>query len=226
MEREWTPAASALLGTRRRDFLAPLWRGIGRVLERAPFDLHRPERHASRAYREGLDWESLRRSVLAVPGHEGEPVLLARLAEAEWRLRNRAGAIERWFALCRLAPEEFERLIESPELPDWTLRTAWRLALEQDFEPELTAEWFPAWMLIEEPGLAGVLQLLRYADDDPSRAFDAVIALLAHPDPDEWGIELHRALQAIHPGLLERYLAKRVSADRPGGCRARPASRA
>ena len=212
MEQEWTPAASALLGTRRRDFLAPLWRDIGRVLERAPFDPHRPDCHASRAYREGLDWESLRRSVLAVPGHEREPVLLARLAEAEWRLRNRAGAIERWFALCRLAPEEFERLVESPDFPDWTLRTAWRLALEQDFEPELTPEWFPAWMLIEEPGLAGVLQL-RHADDDPSRAFDAVIALLAHPDPDDRGIELRRALQAIHPGLLERYLAKRVPAE-------------
>ena len=33
--------------------------------------------------------------------------------------------------------------------------------------------------------------------------------LLAHPDPDERGIELRRALQSIHPGLLQRYLAKR-----------------
>ena len=29
MEREWVPAATALLGARRRDFLAPLWRDIG-----------------------------------------------------------------------------------------------------------------------------------------------------------------------------------------------------
>lgn len=39
--------------------------------------------------------------------------------------------------------------------------------------------------------------------------FDLVIALLAHPDPDERGIELRRVLQSIHPGLLQRYLAKR-----------------
>ena len=49
MEREWVPAASALLGARRRDFLAPLWRDIGRALEPAPFDPGNPERHASRA---------------------------------------------------------------------------------------------------------------------------------------------------------------------------------
>lgn len=208
MEREWVPAASALLGARRRDFLAPLWRDIGRGLEPMPFDPTNPGRHASRAFREGLDWERMRRSVLAVPGHENAPVLIARLAEAHWRLRDRSMAIESWFALCRVAPEEFERLIEAPDFPDWALRTAWRVAAEQDPEPEMTREWFPAWMLIEEPGLAGVLAP-RGTGDDPSRAFDALAALLAHPEPDERGIELRRSLQAIHPGLLQRFLASR-----------------
>ena len=214
MEREWVPAASALLGARRRDFLAPLWRDIGRALEPVPFNRSNPGRHASRAYREGLDWERMRRSVLAAPGHESEPVLLARLAEAHWRLRERARAVEAWFALCRLAPEEFADLIEAPEFPDWALRSAWRAASESDLEPQITPAWFPAWMLLEEPGLAGVLAP-RGTCDDPSRAFDAVIALLAHPDPDARGIELRRALQAIHPGLVERFLAKRAQAAPP-----------
>ena len=209
MEREWVPAAAALLGNRRRDFLAPLWRDIGRALEPVRFDPHRPDHHASRAYLEGLDWERLRRSVLAVPGCEREPVLLARLAEAEWRLRNRTKAVESWFALCRLVPQELERLIEAPGFPDWTLRSAWGEALERDLEPEMTPAWFPAWMLIEEPGLAAVLEPRR-ADDDPSRAFDVVMELLANPGLDERGIELRRALQSIHPGLLERFLAKRA----------------
>ena len=208
MEREWAPAASALLGARRRDFLAPLWRDIGLALDPIPFNPGNPGRHASRAYREGLDWEGMRRSVLAVPRYETEPVLLARLAEAHWRMRERARAIETWFALCRVAPEEFARLIEAPDFPDWTLRTAWRVAVESALELEMTPAWFPAWALLEEPGLAGVVAPRR-TDDDPSRAFDAVVALLAHPDPDERGIELRRALQDIHPGLLKRFLEKR-----------------
>ena len=219
MEREWVPAASALLGARRRDFLAPLWRNIARALDPVPFDRSNPGRHASRAYREGLDWERLRRSVLAVPDHESEAVLLVRLAEAHWRMRDRARAIETWFALCRLAPEKFSSLIEAPEFPDWALRSAWRVALESDLEPQMTPAWFPAWMLLEEPGLAGVLAP-RDSGDDPSRAFDALIALLVHPDPDARGIELRRALQVIHPGLLERFLAKRAQAvPHPSGPR-------
>ena len=51
MEREWVPAASALLGARRRDFLAPLWRDIGRALEPVPFN--RADRIAMRAGRTG-----------------------------------------------------------------------------------------------------------------------------------------------------------------------------
>ena len=211
MERDWVPAASALLGARRRDFLAPLWRDIGRALDPAPFDPGNPERHASRAYREGLDWERMRRSVLAAPGYENEPVLLARLAEAHWRLRGRVKAIESWFALCRLAPEVFEKMIEASDFPDWSLQHAWRAAQEQAVEHEMTPAWFPAWMLLEEPGLAGVFAP-RHADDEPSRAFDLVLALLSHPDVDERGIELRRSLQDIHPGLLERYLAKRTRA--------------
>ena len=211
MEREWVPAASALLGARRRDFLAPLWRDIARALDAAPFNPAKPERHASRAYREGLDWERMRRSVLAVPGYESEPVLLARLAEAHWRLCERARAIETWFALCRLAPEAFEQLIQASGFPDWSVQNAWRVTQEQALEQELTPAWFPAWMLLEEPGLAAVLAP-RHTDDQPSRAFDLVIALLSHPDVDERGMERRRALQDIHPGLLKRYLAKRARA--------------
>ena len=214
MEREWVAAASALLGARRRDFLAPLWRDIGRALDPAPFDPGNPERHASRAYREGFDWERMRRSVVAVPGYESEPVLLVRLAEAHWRLRDRANAIESWFALCRLAPEEFEQLIDASDFPDWSLQNAWRIAQEQALEHEMTPAWFPVWMLLEEPGLAGVLAP-RHTDDEPSRAFDLVIGLLIHPDLDERGIELRRSLQNIHPGLLERFLATRAWATAP-----------
>ena len=156
----------------------------------------------------------MRRSVLAVPSYESEPVLLARLGEAHWRLRDRARAIETWFAQCRHAPEEFEQLIDASDFPDWSVQNAWRVAQEQALEHEMTPAWFPAWMLLEEPGLAGVLAP-RHTDDEPSRAFDLVITLLAHPDLDERGIELRRLLQDIHPGLLERFLAKRARATAP-----------
>ena len=50
----------------------------------------------------------------------------------------------------------------------------------------------------------------RYAFDTGPCSY--ANGLLSHPDVDERGIELRRSLQAIHPGLLERYLAKRTRA--------------
>ena len=73
------------------------------------------------------------------------------------------------------------------------MQHAWRVVQEQTVEQELTRAWFPAWMLLEELGLAAVLAP-RYTDDQPSRAFDLVIALLSHPDVDEREMELRRAL--------------------------------
>ena len=208
VEREWVPASSNLLGGRARDFLVPLWRSIGRALESGAFDPGYPEHHASRAYREGLDWEGGRRSTLAVPESDRAPELLVRLAEACWRLRDRAGAVGTWFALCDTAPDVFGNLVDSPGFPDWTLKEAWRTALEREREPETAARWLPAWMLLEEPGLAGVLEP-RLGNDPPSRAFEVARNLLRHPEPDGRGMELRDQLKAIHPGLLKRFLEGR-----------------
>ena len=62
-------------------------------------------------------------------------------------------------------------------------------------------------MLLEEPGLAGVLEP-RPGDDPPACAFETVRALLGHPQPDGRGMELRGALKVIHPGMLERFLER------------------
>ena len=208
LEREWLPAASNLLGAAgSRDFLDPLWRGIGEALMPAAFDPQRPKRHASWAYRQCLDWERLKRSVLAVPEYAAEPALLARLAEAEWQLHERPKAIAHWFALCWQAPNEFEALVEAPGFPDLPIKRAWHSMREQDLKPELTPAWFPAWMLIEESGLARVIGI-EGGETGPKRAFDILIALMAQADRNQPNISLRGELQALHPELLARYLAQ------------------
>ena len=200
---EWLPAASTLLSGSARDFLRPLWRDIGNALDAARFDPRRPDRHASWAYRNGLDWENVKRSVRAVQGSACTPVLLGRLAEAEWRLRNRLSAVRSWFEICSGAPQYFKGLIESPDFPDLPLQRAWRRAAEQDLEPEISIIWFPAWMLLQEPGLA---RGLAPSGDlaGPGRAFDLTMALLMANTQD---VGLRRELKAIHPALFASFLA-------------------
>ena len=206
LEREWRPAAVRLLGTGDgRDFLAPLWRCIAEALGSRPFDPVHPERHASWAYRQGRDWENLKRSVLGVPEHETTPVLLTRLAEAEYRLGDRTRAIEHWFALCWRAPAVLRGLVDDPDFPDADVAAAWNAAQDQDVEPVLSPEWFPAWMLLQEPPLAARLAPSG-KNDGPRRAFDLVYDLLTNHVSDAHGIVLRRELKALHSALLTAYL--------------------
>ena len=204
MERRWLPAALAVLHARARDFLTPLWRDIAVALEDAPYDPAHPRQHASWPYAQGLDWRNAKRVLRATPDFADDPELLGRLAEAEWRLRERHAAVECWFALCWLAPEHFETLVGSPRFPDSSLKTSWERAGDAEVEPAISPPWFPAWMVVEEPGLSKVLTP-RGGESAPQRAFDLALSLV-QGGTDRQDIENRRALQALHPGLLQRYL--------------------
>ncbi len=204
LEHRWLPAAAALLRAGARDFLTPCWRNIGRALENAPFDPGEPKNHASWAYLNGLDWDGVRRTVLDAPDWKSAPALQIRLAEAEWRLRDRRAALGVWFALCWQAPAHFRDCIEAADFPDSALKNAWGLAQNQDFDLPITPPWFPAWMVVEEPGIArGAVPC--GGDTDPQRTFDHLLALRGGLT-DREDRDHRRALRGLHPELLGRYL--------------------
>ena len=213
MERHWLPAAREFLaGPRGHIVLAPLWLDIGHALRPAEFNPETPNRHASYAFEQARDWQCLKQSVLAAPDFRTQPVLLARLAGAESRLANRAKALEYWFAMCLLAPDEFSKLVQSSDFVEPSVSRAWQLAMiEGDIDEELSAEWFPAWMLIHDPGLARALSDMA-GESLPERAFNLVRALRLRPKKkhdqvDRVSISLRRELQQIRPDLLRLYLA-------------------
>lgn len=205
MTGEWVSAASELLAGRAQDFLRPLWRGIAQALDPSRFEAKDAERHVSWIHRQCLDWKNVRASVLAVPDYQAEPLLVERLAEAEWWLRDRPAAVGRWFALCASAPERMKAALRSPRFPDAALKAGWEAARAADVEPEITLAWFPAWMLLREPGLARVLAPLG-GIDEPGRAFDLLLPLLTTEGDN---IALREKLAAVHRGLLDRFLAMR-----------------
>lgn len=205
LERQWLPAASAVLRGGSRDFVTPLWRGIGTALDDgAPYSAARPKEHASFAYSHGLDWANVRRTVGEVANHRTEPALLELLAEAEWRLRNRREAVALWFALCWRAPESFAVAVDAPRFPDSVVQKSWGRLQDQDW-PSVTAAWLPAWMVLDEPGVGRSVGPTGGAST-PERAFDLLLRLRAGGS-DREDIDNRRALQELHPGLFDRYLA-------------------
>ncbi len=207
LEAAWSPAAKTLFGVDEgRDLLAPLWRAAGVALDSIRFDPDHPDRHASRAYLMYEDWAAVLRVIEAEQDYEHQPVLLERMAQALWQLNRTVQAFERWFTLCWLAPAYFERMIRTERIPASILAEYWNQAMDADMEPELSIEWYPAWVLLHEPGLARSVTR-RAAVADPERVFNLIKELLSGNDKQ---LALRRELRDIHPGLFHYYLHHRV----------------
>ena len=202
LEREWALAAETLFKAEGKALLAPRWRAVGQALQSVAFDPAHPDRHASRAYLEAGDWEAAIGAVQAEHRFAEQPVLTGRLAQALWQTQRTVQAIDRWFALCWTAPEYFTGLIGNGGISAPLLLEHWRDAINADVEPEISTVWFPAWMILHEPGLARSVKS-RGAASGPQRAFDLARELVMSDDEQ---VEARRELKDIHPGLFRRFL--------------------
>lgn len=188
-----------------KELLAPFWRVAGQALESMAFDPVHSDRHASRAYQECGDWEAVIRVAQAEDGFEKQPVLLTRLAEARWQNKQDKQAIECWFKLCWLDQRYFEELIESEHFPAPWLVEYWNQAMDVDIEcdePDISVEWFPAWVLLCDPRRACFIKS-RGAKAGPQRAFDLVRTLVTSSDEQ---LDMRKELKDIHPVLFRRFL--------------------
>ncbi len=206
LEVVWSPAAKTLFGVDKgRDLLAPLWRAAGVALDGIRFDPDHPDHHASRAYLMYEDWTAVLRVIETEQDYEHQPVLLERMAQALWQLNRTVEAFEIWFTLCWLAPAYFERMIRTERIPASVLAEYWNQAMDAEIEPELSIEWYPAWVLLHEPGLAKSITR-RAPAADPERAFHLIKELLSGKGEQ---LASRRELRDIHPGLFDYYLHHR-----------------
>ena len=203
LDADWTEAADGIFGAGEHDLLIPFWRAVGHVLTGAKFDSERPDLHASYAWMKSGEWASAERCIRDVPDYRAHPPLLTRMAEAIWRQQRGAEAADHWFALCWLAPDEFQRSMEGGDIPDSTLCDGWYIGLDQDLDPAMTAAWFPAWMLLHKPGLARLVAAPA-GTSAPESAFATLLTLTAGDGEDT---DARRRLQRLHPGLLAYFLS-------------------
>jgi hypothetical protein len=134
-----------------RQLLIPLWRRLTTALRGQTFDPSRPELHASHTAMRAGDWQGVRQAVESEADWQCQALLLERHARACTHLSDRAAALRSWCLLCWRFPLLGER-IESCD--DSTFGGGWRAFL--DLEPELPVEDFPAWLLLQSPGLASI----------------------------------------------------------------------
>ena len=215
LEGRLAPMAKDLLGNRpARDFLAPFWRRLARALEGWPFDPHQDHAHASWAYAKCLDWQAVIDSITKSDDALGHPALVSRLAEAWWRLNQRIEAVSHWCRLCWEFPDHASVLFNAPGFPDSAVHGTWERFHDLEMEPE--PGWFPAWLLLNEKGLARAVPSDLASDlSAPERGFRILRQLVTDSSiPHEQEIELRRALQTEHAEFLTLFLSWKAGSQR------------
>jgi hypothetical protein len=193
-----TPNARRLLGAQSRDLLAPLWVQLADAVRGAPFDANEPTLHRSFALSQAHDWAGVSDSVMSEPGWQQHAPLCLRLAESAFNRRQRVAALAAWCQVCWRAPAEASQAVSKLRQPELTV--LWQRFLDD----ELEESDFPAWLLLQEPGLALPLaeDLATGAPAEESyRCVHRWIhARRAKKQADE--LALRKNLQSLHPALF------------------------
>jgi hypothetical protein len=205
LQRELRPLALDLLGPGSRDYLAPFWRRLLETLWERPYDPDHPELHASYMALQLEDWDLVQQSIEDLADWRAQPLLLRRFAQASGRLRQGERAACCWFELCWRFPDQADAVGREAE-PPW--RQRWRRF--QELEPELPNRDFPAWSLMERPGLDQRLHKAGCAAKAEAPPEYRLIAELVAAEGRSVAdlIAPRGRLKSLNPALFHHYLER------------------
>jgi hypothetical protein len=224
---EVTPTARRLLGAQSRDLLTPLWMQVGDAVRGVAFSAEEPALHRSFALSQAQDWAGVTDSVLSEAGWQRHTSLCLRLVESAFNRRQRVAALAAWCHVCWRAPAETSPAVSKLRQPELTM--LWQRFMDDEagapatsgpitaaaLRPitgsaptagatALTEADFPAWLLLNEPGLALQLAEELATGTTAEEAYRCVhrwvLARRARKQSEE--LALRKSLQSIHPALF------------------------
>ncbi len=150
LENEVLPLARNVLRHGARDYLAVAWQRITRHLQNTPYNPNQPKHHASYAFAQIPDWQSVTQVLLNNPSTYEHVELIARLANAFYALNDSAKSRFCWVLAVERYPQAAEAIIEATQpmslLPLW-----------EDYCDANNDDWpegfFASFILAREPAL-------------------------------------------------------------------------
>jgi hypothetical protein len=208
------PAARRVLPVQTVEtWLAPCWRTLAHRAAGLGFSGADVEHHAAPLWLLAGDWQAARESVEEIESWWRIPAPLAWMTEAHYRADGLDAAWPLLAELAWLAPTRFEGLLSG--LGDASLD-----ALRRRFDAEFPGTgdvddyaWFPTWLLVVKPALAGRLDTARARRDHaPSRATVLLGEILRreHEGDQHELIRLRQDFSRLHAALFEAYMATRT----------------
>ncbi len=153
------PLAARLLGSRASDLLTPLWEQLAGALAGLPFSPAEPALHRSFALSQAGDWHGVAECVLGESNWWVHAPLCLRLALSGFHRQHRLHNLTGWFQLCWRSPDAAAKALDARDQTDEAMATRWAAFTDSESRGALEPEDFPAWMLLQEPGLAQLLPL-------------------------------------------------------------------
>ena len=206
------PTARRLLGSQARDVLTPRWRELAAALSGRAFDPGEPELHRSFSLCQAQDWPAVTRCVHDEPRWWLHAPLCLRLAQSSFHQRHRDEALTAWFQLCWNAPREACAVLDNRRHPDTGIAASWQRFVDgatadaEGSDGALETGDFPAWLLLQEPGLTRQLAVDLSAGATPAeesyrRVHRWIEARREGRQNEE--LALRKTLQATNPRLFD-----------------------
>ena len=216
LEDEVVPAARrVLLAQDVHAWLIPCWQALAARAATLPFrgdaESHAGN-HAAPLWLMAGEWTAACDAVERIESWWHIPAPLAWMTEARYRKEGLDAAWPLLAELAWLAPGCFSALLT--RLGDASLD-----ALRRRFDAEFPGSgqlddyaWFPAWLLVVKPALAGRLGVARVRRDQAaSRATALLGEILRREHEGDQGelVSLRQKLSRLHAGLFDVYMATR-----------------
>ena len=213
VEQHVTPAARGLLGEASgAAWVAELWNALAHRANTLPFRADETDAHSAALWLRAGRWQAAASSAESIESWRRIPAPLSWVAHARCRLVGLDAVWPLLTELSWLSPPRFEQLART--LNDAVLAELLR-HFGVDFDGSGEAEdlaWFPAWVLTEQPRLAGLLTGAQpRRQTDAERAWKLMMALLKLEQEGRHHemVEHRRSLQSLHGGLYRSYMKTR-----------------
>ena len=207
------PAARRLLGeTAGRAWMASCWRAVAQQAAALPFRAEERDHHAAPVWLRAGDWKEATRAVGRIESWRRIPPPLAWMVEARYRAEGLESALPLLTELAWLSPGLLADLLHR-------IHDASVDGLRKKFDASFDGAgqvsdlaWFPAWALIEKPGLALVLREAQPSRQTaPERAVRLLLQILnlERQGSQHELVERRKALRDLHAGLYAAYMKTR-----------------
>ena len=214
LEADTYPAALAAMGGKAAQFMRSLWRDLAQAAKPYAYDAAFPQSYSAALYLRCGDAEAAAAAAQAVARHDDNVDALYWLAVACYRIDGLAACRIPFMRLALLGPERLPQALSEIDDPllnrDWH---AFHVACHWlDPEAQTVGAWFPAWHLVEHPGIR-----IDYGDSKTlpaTQAAQTFIAITRLLELEKHGystalVSARSRLLDLDPDMFTLYMARR-----------------